>query len=448
MTTPVRPTPAVECASIRAGYVDHMVLHDVSFTAEAGELVGLIGPNGAGKSTLLKTLSGVVRPTSGAVRIYGRDLAAYRARDLAQTMAYVPQSEPTLFDFTVREVVLMGRHPHSRKATASASRSCTADRTVTDHAIAARAMAATDVLHLAERPVTALSGGEHRRVILARAIAQSPSIMLLDEPTAHLDIAHQSEMLRLISRMTRREGLCAIAALHDLNVAAEWCDRLVLLANGRILADGPPATVLASSSLQTAYGIPFQLSANPVTARPMVTPVLRGDDKASPDAPYIHVICGGGTGSAMMAELARAGYRLTAGVLNRLDTDEGVTSALGIPCATEEPFSPISDGSYQMALDLAARARLVVIAPIPVGHGNLRNLNLASELAGRGARLIVVDDPPVEARDFTDGSGQRAWSQLLTQAARVLVGDDSVVAAVRDVVGDPSPHVPPPTEAI
>jgi len=311
----------------------------VNMAAHRGEVLGIIGPNGAGKSTLLKALSGAIPVSTGAVSILGRDLARFRPRELARTLAYVPQSEPTLFDFTAREVVLMGRHPHSRRSSAEA-----------DAAAVAAAMVSTDTLHLGDRPITALSGGEHRRVILARAIAQQPIVMLLDEPTAHLDVTHQAEILGLLARMTRTDGLAAVAALHDLNVASEYCDRLLLIVRGRVVVEGPPHVVLANDTLASAYGARFHIAANPVTARPLVIPnVVPSAQSPGAREATIHLVCGGGTGAPAMVELSRAGYLVTAGVLNRRDTDEEASRALRLACACEEPFSPVTEARLSEA---------------------------------------------------------------------------------------------------
>jgi iron complex transport system ATP-binding protein len=421
--------PVLEVRGLVAGYGERAVLHGVHLRVGRGELVGVIGPNGAGKSTLLKAITGVLPPAAGEVRVDGKDRARYTHAGLAQILAYVPQSEPTLFDFTVREVVLMGRHPHAGVSHPDL-----------DYETASRAMAATDTLHLADRPITALSGGEHRRVVLARAIAQSPKLMLLDEPTAHLDVTHQADMLHLLVRMTRSDGLAALAALHDLNVASEYCDRLILLAGGRVIADDTPDAVLQADPLRMAYGSSFHVLRHPIAARPLVLPVSGETDEPAEDAPHVHVICGGGTGARLLAELARAGYRLTAGVLNRHDTDEAAAQALRVPAVREEPFSPISERRFDEALAMARGAHLVLVGPIPVGHGNMRNLELALALTREGAHLVVVDDPPITARDFTGGPAQKLWNELKDCADATMACDESVSAIVRRVLGEKLVH--------
>jgi len=246
---------------ISAGYGGPPVLQGVTVRLGQGELAGLIGPNGCGKSTLLRCLSRALRPAAGTVRLDGRDLAAWPPREAARRLAFVPQQEPALFEFRVRDLVLMGRHPHLEPWRGETDR---------DYAIAAQAMADADIAHLADRPVTQLSGGEHRRVLLARALAQQTPLLLLDEPTAHLDITHQADLMTLVREQTRRQGQGVLAALHDLNQAAEFCDRLILMRAGRIVAEGAPEAVLTAANLRLAYDAEAQIGANPVTGRPML----------------------------------------------------------------------------------------------------------------------------------------------------------------------------------
>ena len=203
---------------ITAGYGGEPVLRGVSLALKQGELVGLIGPNGCGKSTLLRCLSRRLRVTAGAVRLDGRDILEWSHREVARRLAVVPQQEPALFEFTVRDLVLMGRYPHLERWKSETER---------DYRIVTEAIADANIAHLANRPVTQLSGGEHRRVLLARALAQQTPLLLLDEPTAHLDVTHQAELLTLVRRQTQTRRQGALAALHDLNQAAEFCDRLI-----------------------------------------------------------------------------------------------------------------------------------------------------------------------------------------------------------------------------
>ncbi|MBG7699347.1 ABC transporter ATP-binding protein [Streptomyces sp. MC1] len=211
----------------------------VRLAADSGTFVGLVGPNGSGKSTLLRTVYRALRPAAGAVRLDGDDLHAMDPRAAARALAALPQESSAEFDFTVAEVVAMGRLPHRGRTAAS------------DREICARAMDRTGVAHLADRGFPGLSGGEKQRVLIARALAQQPRVLILDEPTNHLDIAHQLDVLALV----RGSGLTVLAALHDLNLAAAHCDVLYVIDKGRIVAAGPPHDVLRPALLAEVFGI-------------------------------------------------------------------------------------------------------------------------------------------------------------------------------------------------
>lgn len=402
----------LEAREVTAGYGRRAVLHGVTLALHPGEFVGLIGPNGGGKSTLLRALSGVLRPTGGQVLLDGRDLRDLGANARAQQIGFVPQSENAAFDFTVREVALMGRHPHHAGLGGA---------TTQDYESVNRALAATDVLHLADRPITQLSGGEHRRVLLARALVQASRLLLLDEPTAHLDISHQAELMELIQRRAWKPGeeVGALAALHDLNQAAEFCDRLILLCEGRVLAQGKPEAVLTAANLGRAYGARVQVGRNPATGRPLILTLAPAHYRSVlPETRHIHLICGGGSGVALMGRLVRAGFVVTTGVLNRLDSDQEAAAALGIEAALEAPYSPFTPAACDKARELIARAETLLIAPVPFGHGNLPNLELAARAQAAGKVIVLLGDDRFAERDYAAGQAGRLFKQILAGGAQ------------------------------
>jgi iron complex transport system ATP-binding protein len=252
----------LEAREITAGYDRSKdVLDAVSVAVETGQFVGLLGPNGSGKSTLLRVLTRVLPPRLGKVWLDGKEVERWTTLEIARRVAFVPQQESAAFDFTVREIVLMGRYPHRARFRGE---------TAEDYALVAQALEETDALHLQDRPVTELSGGEHRRVLLARALAQQTPLLLLDEPTAHLDVTHQVALLSKVQTLCHEEGKGALAALHDLNQAAEFCDRLVLLCRGKVVAEGTPEEVLTPDNLRRAYDAEACIGPNPITGRPMI----------------------------------------------------------------------------------------------------------------------------------------------------------------------------------
>ncbi len=257
----------LEAERVAYAYGARRVVDGVDLGVAAGEIVGLIGPNGAGKSTLVRLLAGLATPAAGEVRLEGRPLATWTRRDVARRIGLVPQDPRLDFPFSAIEVVLMGRVPHLPPLAFPRS---------ADVAIARAALARFEVGALEHRPLDALSGGERQRVFLARALAQEPTIMLLDEPTTHLDLRHQTGVHEVVRALCREHGMGAVTVLHDLNLAAAYCDRLVLLTGGRVAAAGTAAQVLTQPILEAAFAAPVWVGRHAVTDAPVVLPLPRG----------------------------------------------------------------------------------------------------------------------------------------------------------------------------
>jgi len=256
-------TPILQAEGVSFAYGTRPVVAGMSLSLAPGELVGVIGPNGSGKTTLVRLLSGVLAPAAGTIRLGGRPLAAYRRRELARRLAVVPQDPVLEFPFTALEVVLMGRAPHL---------SALGFPGAADVALARAAMARLDVAGLEDRPLDRVSGGERQRVLLARALAQGAEVLLLDEPTTHLDVRHQTGIYDVVQELARDSGIAVLSVLHDLNLAALYCDRLVLMSEGRVARAGAPADVLTADALRRAYGADVQVAANALTGAPIVLP--------------------------------------------------------------------------------------------------------------------------------------------------------------------------------
>ena len=244
---------------VSLGYGKRRVLHSISLAAKPREMLGIIGPNGSGKSTLIRGMTRLISPSSGQVFIDGQDIASMSHTDLARLMAVVPQN-PVLPDpFTAFEVVLMGRTPHLGLFRYEGAK---------DLAIVRRAMEITHTAAFADRRIGELSGGERQRLSIARALAQEPKMILLDEPTAHLDINYQIETLDLARQLCLEQGLIVVATLHDLNLAAQYCDRLVMLSNGRIHCHGAPQAVINAQTIKEVYGAEVHVYPHPLNDLP------------------------------------------------------------------------------------------------------------------------------------------------------------------------------------
>jgi cobalamin transport system ATP-binding protein len=246
----VSDAPALDVEQVSFAYGARVVLRDVSLAVARGAMLALAGPNGSGKSTLLALLSGTRRAQQGRVAVDGRPVGGFERRALARLVAVVPQDTTVTFPYTVAEMVLMGRAPHRPLLGLEGAR---------DIAIAERVMAETGILEFASRRITELSGGERQRVIVARALAQEPSILLLDEPTTHLDIRHAIEILDLVAAVNRTRGVTVVAVLHDLTSAALYFDRIAFLRDGRIVADGSPRTTITADTIQRVFDADVQV---------------------------------------------------------------------------------------------------------------------------------------------------------------------------------------------
>jgi iron complex transport system ATP-binding protein len=231
---------------IEFGYKSANVLTDVGFEAEAGEVVGVLGPNGSGKTTLLKCMNRALNPQGGSVLVEDKEITELSRKEVAREIGVVPQNSSVNFPFTALEIVLMGRGPSLGRFEREGA---------SDLALVKQAMSDTDVLHLAGRPMTELSGGEKQRVIIARALAQRPKILLLDEPTLHLDVNHQLDILDMVRGLAKKDNMTVIMVSHDLNLAARYCDKIILLEEGRILAAGAVPEVLDEANMERVFKI-------------------------------------------------------------------------------------------------------------------------------------------------------------------------------------------------
>jgi iron complex transport system ATP-binding protein len=258
------PDPIVDVRGASFAYRGTRAVDGVTFSARAGEFVGLLGPNGAGKSTLIRLVAGLLPPAAGAVRLAGVDPFTAPRRAVAQVCALVPQEPRVSWPFTVREAVMMGRAPRQGLLAVSSR---------FDRGAVEGALQACDLVHLADRRLDALSGGERRRVFFARALAQEPRVLLLDEPTAFLDLGHQVAAMRM-AQVAARAGLCVVAVLHDLNLAAAACDRVAVLSAGRIVAEGAPAEVLTAERVREVWQVEVWRGENAASGAAVVLPSL------------------------------------------------------------------------------------------------------------------------------------------------------------------------------
>ncbi|MDJ0819094.1 MAG: ABC transporter ATP-binding protein [Desulfobacterales bacterium] len=255
---------AIEIENLSHSFGNRAVLRNISFSVTRGDFFVIIGPNGSGKTTLMRAIAGILSRQTGQIKIFERRMSSYKRKEFARLVAFVPQGSPTGLQFTAAELVLMGRAPYT---------STLGIETEKDYQISKQAMHFTEVAHLAARKLDQLSGGEQQRVFIARAICQEPKILLLDEPTASLDLAHQVRIMDLMEKLKEDKGVTVVMVSHDINLAAMYGGRLLLLRDGQIVCMGPPKEILNFKTLEDTYGCRLLVDESPLGKLPRVTVV-------------------------------------------------------------------------------------------------------------------------------------------------------------------------------
>ncbi len=381
--------PGIEFCDASVGYSARTVLAGVTLDIAHGDLVGLVGPNGAGKSTLLRCLTGGSDLLGGSARVAGIPVGELSARDRARLIGVLPQTPPTVFAFTAEEYVALGRHPHL----AALERHSPADE-----AIVLRVMGQTDTARLAGQRVDTLSGGDLQRLTLAQALAQEPSILLLDEPVSQLDLNHRLQVLDLV-RDLADSGLAVLGVFHDLDLAARYSDTLAVVHDGGLGVTGTPAEVLTPDLVRKVFAVRAVVAPDVVTGSVSVIPVLREAATEGPSKGSVLVVGGSGAAAPLMRRLALAGYTVRAAALNRGDVDQAVAETLGIEYAVLPPFGEITPDAEERVRELASSSDAVLVAEVPFGRANLGNLRVAVS----AARPLVFVNGFNESRDYCEG---------------------------------------------
>jgi iron complex transport system ATP-binding protein len=393
----------VEVQNIQFGYKENIVLDNIELTINPGSFLSIIGPNGSGKSTLLKNITKLVLPNKGKVLLDEKDIITLKPKQIAKKIAVVPQDTTVDFSFTVHETVLMGRIPYLGRFENEGAR---------DLALARWAMETTNTWHLKDREITEISGGERQRVIVARALAQEPNIILLDEPTAHLDIHHQMELLELLQSLNKTSGLTVVAVLHDLNLAAQFSEKILLMKDGKIFSQGAPEDVLTPENIREVYGMEVAITDNPLTGRFNIIPLGRTRSEIkNGKGIHVHLICGGGTGVFILDKLTQLGFNVSCGVLNIGDTDWNRAKMLGLEVVEEAPFAPISKFSSKKNELLINKADYIIVTSIPFGNGNLNNLEMTLNACRQGKKIIMIEGNFLK-RDFTNGKAKEMIKEI------------------------------------
>ena len=401
------------------------ILKDISLSVGEGEFLALMGPNGSGKTTLLRCVMNYLKPEQGAILVDAKPIHTMSDRALAQLFAVVPQTSQIEFPFSAFEMVMMGRTPHARSRLSGDSK--------LDATAVRRAMEKTNTWKFADRDFSSLSGGERQRVIIARALAQEPEILLLDEPTVYLDITGQLEIMDLL-RELNRGGLTIVAVMHDINLASRYCGKIALINEGRLESHGTPDEVFTPENITRIYDVDVIVRRDPLTNSVSVIPKMASSMSAM-HGTRIHILCGGGTGGHIASDLIDAGYAPSAVVINVLDSDFELAKDLHVPVVTEIPFAQVSDDAHAQNIERVRQAAAVVVTDFPVGPGNLKNLEAALVALDCGKIVFLLNSGTIGERDFVGGKARTMVDELIRRGAVTVKDKRELIGLIAEKLG-------------
>ncbi|MDH7576542.1 MAG: ABC transporter ATP-binding protein [Bacillota bacterium] len=361
----------IKTSKLAVGYGSRMVVEGINLKALKGQLICLLGPNGSGKSTILRCLAGLLAPLEGAVYLKGQSLSCLESKSLAKTLAVVLTERPSPGLVTVFDLAAMGRYPYTNFFGHFSGE----DKEKTWEAL--RLVNAHD---LAERYFGELSDGEKQKVLLARALVQDPEVIVLDEPTTHLDVKHRLEVMAILRQLTREKGITVLLSLHEIDLALKYCEMALLVKEGRILAWGPPEEVLSDEVVARLYDME--------SAR--FSHCLGGIELKNGGGAAVYVLAGAGSGASLYRLLNKHGFSVVTGVIHENDIDCHVARALGATVLGEMPFEEISASSLEQAVYFGRQAASVIDAGYPVGSLNRRNVELARKLLAQGKVIYCL----------------------------------------------------------
>ena len=395
----------LEVRDLVAGYQEREVLSAIGLLVQERMFIGILGPNGSGKSTFLQVLGRSLKAASGIVLLGGEELETLPFREFGKSVGYVPQESSIPFAYSVYDIVMMGRNPHIQRFHSPSA---------VDDAIVTNALKQTGVIEFADRPITSLSGGERQRVLIARALAQDPELLLLDEPFAHIDLHHQYELITLIQETTRGKK-AVIGVFHDINLAAAYCDHLILLHEGKIRAFGTPKEILTEELISEIFKVTPVIGENPVTGSPFVFVQNHVSENRSRNL-NLFLISGAGSGASLISALSGSGYQVQCGVLSEQDTDYQVARRYGLSIISEPPFYRISLEHEEELGDRVSQADRIIVTAMPVGWGNFPNLKVLEQIPAEKIILYLPESDPI-IPDYTGGAVTTLLTHLIETGA-------------------------------
>ncbi|MGN0656874.1 MAG: ABC transporter ATP-binding protein [Ruminiclostridium sp.] len=394
----------LKAKSLTAGYDKKSVVSGIDIDALKGQVICLLGPNGAGKSTILRTLSGLLAPVSGTVEICGADISERNSRERAKNLSVVltAQNVPSLL--TAFEVAAMGRTPYT---------DFLGRLTDEDSEIVTAALETTGAADLSDRYFSELSDGEKQKVMIARALAQQPRLIILDEPTSHLDIKHKIEVMRVINRLSNEKGITCILSLHDIDLALKCCRTVMLVSGGRIAACGSPEEVASEGTINSLYGI-TGASYNELSG---------SVELKAPDRNDVFLLCGAGSGRGIMRSLVRSGKGVSAGVLHQGDADYEAAVGICGKVVSEKAFQPITAENAAEAYRLMSECEYVADSGFPVGEINSANPELLKKAALSGKNVLSLRNPDEAAEIFGEAAEKMQFFKKLSELTAHITGN-------------------------
>ena len=360
--------------NLQVGYDEKVVIDNVDIQGMKGQFICLLGPNGAGKSTILRTLTGLLAPVKGTVFVQGVDIRSIKKQNLAKKMAVVLTEQLSINMMTVFEIASMGRYPHTNFR---------GKLTNEDKKVIEEALSSVKALHLKDRYYAQLSDGEKQKIMIARALVQEPEIIVLDEPTSHLDVKHKVEVINILRGLCKEKGITVILSLHDIDLAVKGCEILLLLQKGKIVANGSPEEIISNGTIQQLYGIEGAHFSE-----------LMGSLEFSSSSKNIDVFIlgGNGSGTGFYRAVAREGLGMCCGILHENDVDYYIAEALGCEIISEKSFEKISRATYDKALKKIKTVKYIIDPGFPLGDINYLNLKLIEEAANLGKTIFSLCD--------------------------------------------------------
>lgn len=356
-------TKIITTDKLQVGYEKKAVIDNVDIQGIRGQLICLLGPNGVGKTTILRTLTGLLAPVSGAVYLENANVQKMKKSDLAKKMAVVLTEQVSLNLMTAFEIAAMGRYAHTNFR---------GKLKESDIKIVETALCAVQAIHLRDKYYSQLSDGEKQKVMIARALVQEPEVIVLDEPTSHLDIKHKVEVINILRELCTNKGITVILSLHDIDLAIKGCQTILLIQHGKVIAQGPPEEIIQKGTIQSLYELDGATYSELLGSMEFVYPDI---------SPEIFIFGGGGTGSEIYRAALRNGFGICCGVLHENDVDYYIGNALKCPIIAQSSFSQISKENYIKALNQIKAVPFVIDTGFPIGEINKKNLELVREAA-------------------------------------------------------------------